>query len=1039
MITKDEASLWPAITDPAKATVKQELMNAIQEEPERSICHKLCDTISELGAGILEEGGWPELMPFMFQCVQSGQARLQENALLIFSQLAQYLADAFIPYLGTLHGVLKQCICQGASSEVRTAALKATTAFISTIEAPQERDRFQDMLPDMLSTLSHSLQTGEEKTAQEALEMFIEVAETHPRFLRKQLAPVTDAMLQVAEADSLEDSTRQLAAEFLVTLAEAREKAPGMMRKLPNFSTRIFVCVTGFLLDIEDDPEWHLAEDEAQEDAGQGELFDVGQECLDRLALSMGGKTILPAASQVLPVYAQDQDWKKRHAGLIVLAQIAEGCQKEMLLQLGPIIDLCLSGARDPHPRVRWAAFQALGQLSSDLGPDLQTNQHAKVMPVMIGAMEDFQNPRVQAHAAAAIVNFSENCSSDIMPQYLDGIISKLLILLQGGKKMAQEGALTAMASVADCAQQSFVKYYDAVIPYLKSILTGATDKSHRLLRAKAMECISLVGMAVGRERFRQDAKGVMEILVSLQNSALDDDDPISSYMLQAWARLCKCLGQEFLPYMQIVMPPLLQSAQLKPDVKVLDAEEENEDEDDDEVETILLGDKKISIRTSVLEEKATACNMLCCYADELKEGFFPWIEEVAQIMVPLLKFYFHEEVRKAAVNTLPELLLAAKLAVEKGCGKDISWLKQLLDFILGSPVDKESGSGFLEALRKEPEVEITGYMLQSLQEILLAVGELLEAHQLAAIVEELRQALAKSEERRQELKERTKSEDFDEEELELLMNETEQEESVYDGVADCLGAMLKKYHTDALPFVDQLMPLVLPTLASDRSAEDRRIAICIFDDMVEYAHANGACLKYLEVFMPHLLAGCIDENADVRQCAAYGLGIAAQHLGGSVQPICQDALQRLIRVVQHQESRSKENEMATDNAISAIGKICEFQGGSMDMSQALQVWLGALPIRTDLAEALIAHEQLVRMVESQNRALLGNNNESLPRIIGVFGELVAAGEDLLSHELKQRCVAILKQIQSSMPDSINQIVAALPPESQSALKTAFA
>ena len=430
---------------------------------------------------------------------------------------------------------------------------------------------------------------------------------------------------------------------------------------------------------------------------------------------------------------------------------------------------------------------------------------------------------------------------------------------------------------------------------------------------------------------------------------------------------------------------------------------------------------------------------MLCCYADELKEGFFPWIEEVAQIMVPLLKFYFHEEVRKAAVNTLPELLLAAKLAVEKGCGKDISWLKQLLDFILGSPVDKESGSGFLEALRKEPEVEITGYMLQSLQEILLAVGELLEAHQLAAIVEELRQALAKSEERRQELKERTKSEDFDEEELELLMNETEQEESVYDGVADCLGAMLKKYHTDALPFVDQLMPLVLPTLASDRSAEDRRIAICIFDDMVEYAHANGACLKYLEAFMPHLLAGCIDENADVRQCAAYGLGIAAQHLGGSVQPICQDALQRLIRVVQHQESRSKENEMATDNAISAIGKICEFQGGSMDMSQALQVWLGALPIRTDLAEALIAHEQLVRMVESQNRALLGNNNESLPRIIGVFGELVAAGEDLLSHELKQRCVAVLKQIQSSMPDSINQIVAALPPESQSALKTAFA
>jgi hypothetical protein len=46
-------------------------------------------------------------------------------------------------------------------------------------------------------------------------------------------------------------------------------------------------------------------------------------------------------------------------------------------------------------------------------------------------------------------------------------------------------------------------------------------------------------------------------------------------------------------------------------------------------VETITIGDKRIGIRTSFLEEKATACNMLCCYVDELKEGFYPWIDQV--------------------------------------------------------------------------------------------------------------------------------------------------------------------------------------------------------------------------------------------------------------------------------------------------------------------------------------------------------------------------------------------------------------------------
>ncbi len=45
-----------------------------------------------------------------------------------------------------------------------------------------------------------------------------QIAEAHPRFLRKQLTEVVQAMLAVAQAEALEDATRQLAAEFLVRL-----------------------------------------------------------------------------------------------------------------------------------------------------------------------------------------------------------------------------------------------------------------------------------------------------------------------------------------------------------------------------------------------------------------------------------------------------------------------------------------------------------------------------------------------------------------------------------------------------------------------------------------------------------------------------------------------------------------------------------------------------------------------------------------------------------------------------------------------------
>ena len=68
--------------------------------------------------------------------------------------------------------------------------------------------------------------------------------------------------------------------------------------------------------------------------------------------------------------------------------------------------------------------------------------------------------------------------------------------------------------------------------------------------------------------------------------------------------------------------------------------------ESDTDWQFVTLGDQQsFGIRTAGLEEKATACQMLVCYARELKEGFANFAEEVVKIMVPLLKFYFHDDI----------------------------------------------------------------------------------------------------------------------------------------------------------------------------------------------------------------------------------------------------------------------------------------------------------------------------------------------------------------------------------------------------------
>ena len=88
--------------------------------------------------------------------------------------------------------------------------------------------------------------------------------------------------------------------------------------------------------------------------------------------------------------------------------------------------------------------------MCTDLGPDIQSDEHAVIVPALTEVMKDFNEPRVQAHAAAAIVNFSENCDEEILTGYLDNLITQLLGLLQNGQKLVKVGSeLTTSYGIA--------------------------------------------------------------------------------------------------------------------------------------------------------------------------------------------------------------------------------------------------------------------------------------------------------------------------------------------------------------------------------------------------------------------------------------------------------------------------------------------------------------------------------------------------------------------------------------------------------------
>ena len=89
-------------------------------------------------------------------------------------------------------------------------------------------------------------------------------------------------------------------------------------------------------------------------------------------------------------------DWKCRHAALMAISAAGEGCHKQMEGYLNQIMEAVMQFVNDPHPRVRFACCNALGQMATDFAPVFEKKFHDKVIPGLLHLMDDNANPRVQ-------------------------------------------------------------------------------------------------------------------------------------------------------------------------------------------------------------------------------------------------------------------------------------------------------------------------------------------------------------------------------------------------------------------------------------------------------------------------------------------------------------------------------------------------------------------------------------------------------------------------------------------------------------------
>jgi importin-5 len=244
--------VWPRLSAFCQFYLRIILLLALEEENIRHVANAKSDTIAELASNLVPlHPQYPELLRFVLVRMAIGEPPvLVEASLRIFARIAKPLADMLVPLIPTQRSVLSICITHPTSFDVRMAALSAFCSLVQSLRTPADRNKLQNLLTLLHRVIIKAPTENEITVVPKVLEQLIDLAGAEPNFFRNFIKDTNIVLdiLAVAENDQLEEGTRHLALEFVITLAEARKPSMGTSSILSFFFSMSVIMNKPFLI-----------------------------------------------------------------------------------------------------------------------------------------------------------------------------------------------------------------------------------------------------------------------------------------------------------------------------------------------------------------------------------------------------------------------------------------------------------------------------------------------------------------------------------------------------------------------------------------------------------------------------------------------------------------------------------------------------------------------------------------------------------------------------------------------------------------------
>lgn len=442
--------------------------------------------------------------------------------------------------------------------------------------------------------------------------------------------------LSLARHVSLPVSLRQEALEFLVGMCE---RFPTAFRK-NYYASKVFEAVFGVLSD--------LTVDINDLDSASLEFQQLTEEALDRLAITFGGKQIVPCALSLFQEACKEKNPHRRAAGIDMVGLICEGAKVELLPHVPLLLSSLYVYARDEYAVVRWMVVNAATQMLHDFGSEIGERHPEKLVYIVLGGLKD-EEVRVRRHAAAALAILGEICPINNLSTYLGDILQQLSLMLESDTEVVVIEVLNALSAISNSCNEDFGGSYSMFMPLLLRWLDPTRNDLSNIsaMQSKALECATNFLLSCLEEKRGEVERDAHLILSNLSKLELLPTSNHVDQVLETWARLFKALGSEFMPEMKNIIPLFLNCASASPTLRVLAEEEQL----DNNWQVVHLRQRQVCIQTSVVEGKKMALEMLQLIVTSMGVSYEPFLEESFRIAMDAVQFLYEEGVQVKALN----------------------------------------------------------------------------------------------------------------------------------------------------------------------------------------------------------------------------------------------------------------------------------------------------------------------------------------------------------------------------------------------------